>query len=227
MRNSLDQTLPVAQLRTALQQGCAEMKLALTSTQEQKLIEYLELLYKWNKAYNITAIRDPHAMVPLHLLDSLSVAPHVHGNRVIDVGTGGGLPGIPLAIMLPDKHFTLLDSNGKKTRFLFQAIQALGLKNVEVINSRVEAHRPETPYDGVISRAFASLKDMTDGCHHLVDSDGCFYAMKGVFPQGELSEVEKNYIVVASYPLTVPGVDGERCLLVMRSVNGGKPPSHQ
>lgn len=201
-------------LLPALRRGCENMELALTNVQYQQLLKFLALLHKWNKAYNITAIRDPKAMVPLHLLDSLSVAPHLSGNQLIDVGTGGGLPGVPLAIAFPERQFTLLDSNGKKTRFLFQVKQELMLDNVTIINSRVESYQPESAFDTVISRAFASLLDMTEGCKHLLRPEGHFFAMKGVFPQSELSEVEKHYIV-ASHQLAVPGVEGERCLLVM------------
>lgn len=202
-------------LLAELRHGCQALELTLTDGQLQRLIDYLGLLHKWNKAFNLTAVRDPQAMVSLHLLDSLSVVPHIAGETLIDVGTGGGLPGVPLAIAFPDRHFTLLDSNGKKTRFLFQVKQALGLDNVAIVHSRVESYQPDTPFDGVISRAFASVHTMIEGCEHLLNPDGHFYAMKGVFPQAELSEVEKHYIVVASHPLTVPGVEGQRCLLVL------------
>lgn len=204
-------------LLAELRHGCQALELALTDGQLQRLIDYLGLLHKWNKAFNLTAVRDPQAMVSLHLLDSLSVVPHIAGEALVDVGTGGGLPGVPLAIAFPDRHFTLLDSNGKKTRFLFQVKQALGLDNVTIVHSRVESYQPDSTFDGVISRAFASVHLMIEGCKHLLNPDGHFYAMKGVFPQAELSEVEKHYIVVASHPLTVPGVEGQRCLLVLRS----------
>jgi 16S rRNA (guanine527-N7)-methyltransferase len=156
-------------------------------------------------------------MVVRHLLDSLTVVPHVAaaGGRIIDVGTGGGLPGVVLAIMFPAKHFTLLDSNGKKTRFLFQVKTALKLDNMQVENCRVEQHQPALPYDAVISRAFASLRDMTGGCAHLLAEGGCFLAMKGHYPEDELSALAKRYKVQSSHPLRVPGDDGERHLLVL------------
>lgn len=186
-----------------------------TSLQRDQLLAYLELLISWNKAYNLTAIRDPAQMIALHLLDSLTVLPHVTGEHLIDVGTGAGLPGIPLAIMYPDKQFTLLDSNGKKTRFLFQVRCHLGLTNVVEIQSRVEQHQPRECYDAVLSRAFTSIADMVDKCHHLLAAQGVFLAMKGKFPQSELSEVAKDYKVETSHTLQVPGVEGERHLIVI------------
>jgi len=186
-----------------------------TSLQRDQLLAYLELLISWNKAYNLTAIRDPAQMIALHLLDSLTVLPHVTGEHLIDVGTGAGLPGIPLAIMYPDKQFTLLDSNGKKTRFLFQVRCHLGLTNVVEIQSRVEQHQPRKCYDAVLSRAFTSIADMVDKCHHLLAAQGVFLAMKGKFPQSELSEVAKDYKVETSHTLQVPGVEGERHLIVI------------
>lgn len=186
-----------------------------TSLQRDQLLAYLELLISWNKAYNLTAIRDPAQMIALHLLDSLTVLPHVTGEHLIDVGTGAGLPGIPLAIMYPDKQFTLLDSNGKKTRFLFQVRCHLGLTNVTEIQSRVEQHQPRKCYDAVLSRAFTSIADMVDKCHHLLAAQGVFLAMKGKFPQSELSEVAKDYKVETSHTLQVPGVEGERHLIVI------------
>ncbi|WP_221628033.1 16S rRNA (guanine(527)-N(7))-methyltransferase RsmG [Teredinibacter franksiae] len=195
------------------------MPIALTDAQISALEAYLELFIKWNKAYNLSAIRDPEEMVTKHLLDSLSIAHLLEGERFIDVGTGGGLPGIPLAITYPNKHFTLLDSAGKKTRFLFQVKQALGLDNVEIENRRVEAFKPEPLFEGVISRAFASLKDMIDNCQHLIKENGKFWAMKGVFPDHELSELEKHYMVDASHALQVPGLEEQRCLIVLSRKN--------
>lgn len=200
-----------------LHSGAAAMGLSLSDGQVERLLQYLQLFHKWNKTYNLSAIRDIDSQLDRHLLDSLSVVPYLDEThqRVIDVGTGGGLPGMVLAIVFPERHFTLLDSAGKKTRFLFQVKTQLGLDNVQVENRRVESFQPDTLYDGVISRAFASLKDMTDGCHHLLQPSGVFYAMKGIYPEDELSQIAKHYKVSASYPLQVPREDGERHLLVL------------
>ena len=202
-------------LAPILEAGMQQMEVEYSSEQRDMLLAYLQLLMTWNKAYNLTAIRDPGEMIKLHLLDSLAVLPHISGKRLIDVGTGAGLPGIPLAIMCPERDFTLLDSNGKKTRFLFQARCDLGLSNLKEINSRVENHQPEVPYDAVLSRAFTSVADMVNKCSHLLSPEGLFLAMKGKFPQSELSEVGKDYKVNASHTLQVPGVDGERHLIVI------------
>ena len=202
-------------LAPILEAGMQQMEVEYSSAQRDMLLAYLQLLMTWNKAYNLTAIRDPGEMIRLHLLDSLAVLPQISGKRLIDVGTGAGLPGIPLAIMCPERDFTLLDSNGKKTRFLFQARCDLGLSNLKEINSRVENHRPEVPYDAVLSRAFTSVADMVKKCSHLLSPEGLFLAMKGKFPQSELSEVGKDYKVNASHTLQVPGVDGERHLIVI------------
>lgn len=202
-------------LAPILEAGMQQMEVEYSSEQRDMLLAYLQLLMTWNKAYNLTAIRDPGEMIRLHLLDSLAVLPHISGKRLIDVGTGAGLPGIPLAIMCPERDFTLLDSNGKKTRFLFQARCDLGLSNLKEINSRVENHQPEVPYDAVLSRAFTSVADMVKKCSHLLSPEGLFLAMKGKFPQSELSEVGKDYKVNASHTLQVPGVDGERHLIVI------------
>ncbi len=206
-------TQTIKDYRKILQQGCNDFSLAITAGQLDQLQNYLVLFNKWNKAYNLSAVRDPDEMVYRHILDSLSVAAHVNGDSFIDVGTGGGLPGIPLAILFPQKKFTLLDSNGKKTRFLFQVKTELKLNNVSVENSRVEKFQPAELFDGVISRAFASLKDMTDGCRHLLVEGGSFWAMKGLYPQDELSQMAKHYKVVNSIELQVPGTDGQRHLI--------------
>lgn len=191
------------------------MAVTLTTEQQHVLVHYVRLFEKWNKAYNLSAVRDIEQMVDRHLLDSLSVVPWITATHLIDVGTGGGLPGIPLAIAFPDKQWTLLDSNGKKTRFLTEVKHRLNLHNVTVINSRVEKFQPEIPFDGVTSRAFASLKDMVENCDHLLSPDGEFYAMKGLYPEDELSELEKNYKVSAVHSLRVPREPGQRHLLVI------------
>lgn len=196
-----------------LEYGLKKIGLHASAAQQQKLVQYLLLFEKWNKAYNLSAIRNREDMVSRHLLDSLVVLPHLHGERFIDVGTGGGLPGIPLSIMLPEKHFTLLDANGKKTRFLFQVKTELGLTNVQVENRRVENFMPDPRYHGVISRAFASLKDMVQGCQQMLEPDGRFWALKGLYPTDELSDLSKTYKVEACHRLEVPGCDGERHLL--------------
>jgi len=200
-------------LELALREGLQQLPLTISDQQISQLLDYMSLLEKWNSAYNLTSIREPEKMLRLHLLDSLSIAPFVKGERIIDLGTGPGLPGIPLSIVYPERQFTLMDSNGKKTRFLFQVRNVLGLKNVTEIQSRVENYQPETPFDGVTSRAFTSLQQMVEKCAHLVGGGGRFYAMKGQYPTEELSALSKHYNVVASHQLQVPGVDGERHLI--------------
>ncbi|MBT5388343.1 MAG: 16S rRNA (guanine(527)-N(7))-methyltransferase RsmG [Porticoccaceae bacterium] len=200
--------------KSKLQHGIKLLGIECTADQVDKLLVYLEMLEHWNKAYNLTAIRDPMQMIDLHLLDSLAILKYIEKSEaVIDVGTGPGLPGIPLAIMNPKKSFTLLDSNGKKTRFLFQVIAELGLDNVQEVNSRVELFTPEVLFDTVLSRAFSSIPDMLHNCDHLIFASGCFMAMKGKNPQSELSKIEKAYKVDELHRLDVPGVDGERHLV--------------
>lgn len=215
----------------ALRDGVAKMNIAISDKKIQLLMAYLSDFVKWNKAYNLSSIRDPLVMVEKHLLDSLVLVPFLEKEikkaidkqqlpieRIIDVGTGGGLPGIPLAIIFPEIDFTLLDSNGKKTRFLFQVKTQLALKNVTIENTRVESYQPEKCFSIVISRAFASLQDMVVGSGHLLLEGGRFWAMKGVYPENELRDCEKHAIVDAFYPLTVPNMDGERHLLVLTPV---------
>lgn len=211
-------------LRKALVAGAAEMGVALSDRQQELLLGYLQEFHKWNQAFNLSAIRDIRQMLARHLLDSLSVVPWFQQTgyplaRVIDVGTGGGLPGIPLAIMFPDTRFTLLDSNGKKTRFLFQVKTLLKLDNVTVENRRVEEFQPEQPFNAVISRAFASLEDMTRGCGHLLAPGGIFLAMKGLFPQDELSPIESSVRLVETHRLQVAETEGERHLLVLQPLS--------
>ncbi len=211
-----------AELRAQLLRGAIEMSVTLSESQVEKLLAYVREFEKWNKAYNLSAVRDIHQMIARHLLDSLSVVPWFKGNknfsaaRVIDVGTGGGLPGIPLAIMFPEQQFTLLDSNGKKTRFLFHVKTLLGLTNVTVENRRVEEFKPEQKFNVVISRAFASLQDMIDSCTHLLDKDGIFLAMKGLFPLDELAPIADKIALIESVKLLVAETDGERHLLVLQ-----------
>nr|WP_257469540.1 16S rRNA (guanine(527)-N(7))-methyltransferase RsmG [Pantoea allii] len=189
--------------------------ISLSDQQKQQLVAYVGLLDKWNKAYNLTSVRDPQQMLVRHILDSIVVAPHLEGARFIDVGTGPGLPGIPLAIVMPDAHFTLLDSLGKRVRFLRQVQHELGLTNIEPVQSRVEAFPSEPPFDGVISRAFASLEDMVNWCHHLPAKNGRFYALKGVRPDDEITSLPAGYSLDRVISLQVPQLDGERHLVII------------
>ena len=193
--------------------GCNFLNIKINEPQIDQLIDYSVLLGRWNKTYNLTAIRDPLDVIRFHLLDSLAINQFLEGKNFIDVGTGAGLPGIPLAIINPHRKFTLLDSNGKKTRFLFQAKLDLGLANIDEINDRAERFFPEQKYDCVLTRAFASLGEMIKNCHHLLRLDGYFLAMKGRIDESELSEVTKDYKVSHSSPINVPGVDGCRHIL--------------
>lgn len=201
--------------------GATQLGLSLNENQSEKLLGYIQEFDKWNKAYNLSAIRNIEQMIARHLLDSLSVVPYVkktNAENIIDVGTGGGLPGIPLAIMFPERKFTLLDSNGKKARFLFHIKTLLDLHNVTVENQRVEQFQPAQKFQVVISRAFASLQDMTEGCAHLLSVDGIFMAMKGIYPHDELQPLAGKISLDASYPLQVPDTDGERHLLILKPV---------
>lgn len=189
--------------------------ISLTDQQKQQLIGYVEMLHKWNKAYNLTSVREPEQMLVRHILDSIVVEPHLSGERFIDVGTGPGLPGIPLAIVRPQAHFTLLDSLGKRVRFLRQVQHELKLENITPVQSRVEEFPSEPPFDGVISRAFASLNDMVSWCHHLPGTQGRFYALKGQLPQDEISALPEGFVVEQVIALAVPDLEGERHLVVI------------
>ena len=205
-------------LRESICRGASTQSLSLTDEQAGLLARYVELLAKWNKAYNLTAVRDPQEMVSRHILDSLSIVPHVFGENLMDVGSGPGLPGIPLAIMYPEKQFTLLDSNGKKTRFMTQARVELGLKNVRVENTRVESFHTERPFDVIMSRAFSSLADMVNGTAHLLSPEGSFLAMKGLHPEEELQELQQQRPEIElskSLVLDVPGCEAQRHLVIL------------
>ena len=179
------------------------------------LERYLALLARWNQAFNLTAVRDPAEMVPRHILDSAMLAPFVTAGPVADIGTGAGLPGIVLAILRPEVAFTLLDSNGKKTRFCRQAVAELALENVAVAQSRVEDYRPNDRFVTVVSRAFASLADFVSGTRHLLAEGGIFLAMKGAYPHEELQALPAGVRVRGVHPLKVPGLDAERHLVEM------------
>ncbi|MFA5704700.1 MAG: 16S rRNA (guanine(527)-N(7))-methyltransferase RsmG [Advenella sp.] len=198
--------------------GAQQLGVILTEQQKKQLLQYLSLLIKWNKAYNLTAVRNPDEMVSRHLLDSLSVVQYVeqYGNDWLDVGSGGGMPGVPLAIIFPQRKFTLLDSNGKKTRFLTQVKLELKLDNLEVIHNRVEAFTPERVFSGIISRAFSSLEDFTNWTRHLGDANSYWLAMKGVHPDDELQALPEDFRLDSCQVLKVPGCQGQRHLLILQ-----------
>lgn len=193
-----------------------EAGISLSLNQQQQLVAYVEMLHKWNKAYNLTSVRDPNEMLVRHILDSIVVAPSLQGSRFIDVGTGPGLPGIPLSIVRPESHFTLLDSLGKRVRFLRQVQHELKLDNIEPVQSRVEDFPAEPPFDGVISRAFASLNDMVSWCRHLPGEQGRFYALKGQVPDDEISLLPADLTLDKIVKLSVPQLDGERHLVIIK-----------
>ena len=194
-----------------------EAGISLTDHQKSQLVAYVDILNKWNKAYNLTSVRDPNEMLIRHILDSIVVAPHLHGQRFIDVGTGPGLPGVPLSIVRPESHFTLLDSLGKRIRFLRQVQHELKLENITPVQSRVEEFPAEPPFDGVISRAFASLTDMVSWCKHLPAENGRFYALKGQRPDDEISQLPTEFSVENIVELRVPHLEGERHLVTIRA----------
>ena len=190
--------------------------ITVTEQQINQLIQYVELLVKWNKAYNLTSVRDPSEMLIKHIMDSLAVGEVLTGESFIDVGTGPGLPGIPLAILFPERSFVLLDSLGKRITFLRQVVFQLKLGNVTPLLSRVEKYQPEVLFDSVLSRAFASLEDMVTWCKHLVDYQGRFFALKGQFPKDELNQLPNDVSFVKSHQISVPKLVGERHVIELK-----------
>ena len=198
-------------LRDMLRVGIDRMGLTLSEDAITRLLDYQALLARWNTAYNLTAVRDPREMVTRHLLDSLSILPHVRGLTLADLGTGAGLPGIPLAIAAPELHVLLVDANGKKVRFLREAIRTLKLEHTKALQGRVETLTGQ--FDCVTSRAFASLGDMLSWAGHLLAPDGTWLALKGRMPHEELGNLPAGFSLRAVHALTVPGLDAERHLL--------------
>lgn len=193
--------------------------LSVTDQQKQQLVKLVLLLDKWNKAYNLTSVRDPMEMLVKHILDSVVVSPYLQGDRFIDVGTGPGLPGLPLAIINPDKKFYLLDSLGKRISFIRNAVRELQLTNVETVLSRVEEFKPDHQFDGVLSRAFASLQDMTNWCSHLPNENGLFYALKGQYHQDEIEQLTSEFNIEQVIKLQIPELIGERHLIILKKQN--------
>jgi len=198
-----------------LEQGLEDMRIMLSSAAREKLIEFLRMLVKWNRVYNLSAIKEPEEMVSLHLLDSLAVLPFLHGNSCIDVGTGAGLPGVPLAIARPDMRFALLDSNSKKTRFIQQACIELGLDNVVTLHERVEEYRPEQKFDTVTARAFTAMPDLLSKTRHLLTTGGKLLAMKS---KETVALESDNFKFTGVESLVIPNLDATRNLVIYTAV---------
>ncbi len=210
MSPSTDRAASYARLKA----GMAELGLAAAPDQIETLLDYVELLFRWNGTYNLTAVRGLGEMIDRHVLDSLAIAKYVRGETLADIGSGAGLPGIPLAILEPSRHYTLIDSNGKKARFLREAVRVLALDNVRVENARVEDVKEQ--FETVTARAFASVTEMVKLGGHLLSRDGILLAMKGLLNEEEILDVPAGFSIASAVPLTVPGTDKARHLVIVR-----------
>ena len=195
-----------------------ELGVVFSKAKAQLMVDFLVCLKKWNHAYNLTAIRDYQKMLSHHVADSLSIAPFLTGEVVLDVGTGAGFPGIPLAIAYPDKTFTLLDSVGKKIRFLYEVVRVLGLTNVQLVNDRVERFRTEVLFDTIVARAVSDASELVELSSHLLSSRGQLLLQKGVFPQAELVKLGRKYRVEQ---IVVPSLEGQRHVIIVEGVGNG------
>jgi 16S rRNA (guanine527-N7)-methyltransferase len=196
-----------------LRQGLVELGLFATDQQLNLLLSYLLLLDKWNASFNLSGVVEINSMVSRHLLDSLAINAHLQGSVFVDIGSGAGLPGIPLAILNPENHFILVDSNGKKTRFLFQAKTELGLANIDVENCRIEHYQSTQQIDMVMCRAFSALGDAVSKSQHLLEKEGKFLAMKGRYPEDEIAALPNCFEISKTTKLEIPGNDSERHLI--------------
>lgn len=203
-------------LRERLDAGLAQLGLDPDAQARERLVAFVLLLERWNRAFNLTAVRDPLEMVPRHLLDSLTVSPYLRGSKLLDMGTGAGLPGIPLAVLHPEWRFCLLDSNGKKTRFVRQAASELGLLNVTVVQARIESYPGPEKFDTIVSRAVASLAELAASAEPLAARPARLLVMKGRYPHEELAALDPQTGSVLVHPLQVPFLEGERHLIEIR-----------
>ncbi len=204
-----------------LEDGILELGLEERLGGDELLMMFVTELMNWNRVYNLTSVRKPTDIVTRHILDSLSILDHLHGDRILDVGTGAGLPGIPLAIACPEREFVLLDSSSKKLRFVQQTLGILKLDNVTLENARVDEYRPEKLFDTIVCRAFSDLPDFYRNTSHLCNSGGCMLAMKGVYPMTEVESLEDKSVISDVVSLKVPGLDAERHLVKMHPVVNG------
>lgn len=201
---------------TDLQKALADNHIASTDTQQTQWLNYLEQLHKWNKVYNLTSITTPREMIYLHIIDSLLVAPFINGTHCLDVGSGAGLPGIPLAILHSEQHWTLLDKNNKKTRFMIQVAAELGLKNIKVHHGRAEDFHPPIKFDSILSRAYGNLAMFISTTEHALANHGVLIAMKGKRPDDELAELPAHWVAASPTPLTMKGMSIDRHIICMR-----------
>jgi 16S rRNA (guanine527-N7)-methyltransferase len=208
-------TAPTADPKAQLERGLEELGLRLDRSARKRLLTFAELLEKWNRVYNLTSIRGAEQIVSGHLLDCLAIIPHIDAARALDVGSGAGFPGIPLAIACPAMQITLLDSNQKKAAFLRQAVGELQLDNATVVEDRVEAWQPQEKFDLIVSRALADTGEFVRWSRHLLAAGGTFAAMKGVVPHDELERLPQGYRVRKIVPLTVPGLEAQRHLILV------------
>ena len=211
-------------LKTLLQNGCQQMDIELSDEKAEQFIQLTELLIRWNKKINLTSITKPDEVVNKHILDSLSLLPHVHGGNLLDVGTGAGFPGVPLAMMLPDVEFTLLDSNHKKITFIKHVVAKLGLNNLKATHSRIQDLKTEMPFSSITARAFADLNDLLKWLPNVYDSNTKILAMKGKMPESEIESLREGVLssqwtVQAIEPLHVPGLEAERCVVKLVPIN--------
>lgn len=211
--------MDTTRINSRLQEATGRLGEPLPDGALDRFAEYLGLLAKWNQTWNLTAVRDPEEMVSRHIADSLSVRPWLNGKSLVDVGSGAGLPGIPLAIAEPDRQFLLVDSALKRTRFMVQAAALLGLANVTVVHSRAQDYRPDTGFDTVISRAFASLADFVAAAGHLASPTGQLLAMKGRHPGEEIAALPGSWQVASVSAIGVPGLEAERHVVIMNQAS--------
>lgn len=203
--------------QSRLETGLEALDISLSSEAQEKLLHFVQMMIKWNRVYNLTSVRKPEDIIIRHILDSLTVVPYLNAKSVLDVGTGAGLPGIPLAFACPDTEFILLDSNNKKVRFVRQALGELELANVEAIQARVEEYKTDAPFDVVISRAYSSVQEMFEQAGRLLAPGGHLMAMKGVYPLAEMEALDGAMPAPEVVRLNVPGLDAERHLVMLAS----------
>lgn len=204
------------ELQDLLSRKIALLPFSLPEGSTARFVQFVQLLHKWSSTYNLTSVRDMRQMLARHIMDSVVINPYLQGKQVLDVGCGAGLPGIPLAIINPHRHFTLLDSNNKKTRFVQQVITELQLDNITVVTERIENYRPENSFDTIVARAYSAIDNLVAGIQHCVSTNSIILAMKGTYPLAELETIPQGYRLDKVEPLQVPGMEAERHLVILK-----------